>query len=253
MSSILVFNDKNGRFGNKLFQVAGTIAAAKKNSLQYGFNFCMLFDHIFKQPIGPVVNSVPSKVYNQQQWNYYEIVLNESHDFRGYYQSEKFFKNVKNEILELYTFKSNLVESLTKMYPLIENTCGIHVRRTDYLSQLDYHPTMPLEYYNQAIQHTDCKKFSVFSDDISWCKENFKHLDCIFISMQDFEDFILMSLCKDNIICNSTFSWWAAYLNKNTDKKIIAPYHTKWFGPGYSNLNTIDLYPETWTEVNYGT
>jgi len=253
MSPILVFNDRNGRFGNKLFQVSATVATAKKNNIQYGFNFCMLFDHIFKEPIGPIVNSVPLDVYQQQQWNYYDITLDKSYDFRGYYQSEKFFLNAKNEILELFTFKSRLIENLKAMYPFIEDTCGIHVRRTDYLNQQDYHPIMSLNYFNEAINHTTCKKFSVFSDDISWCKEHLKHLDCIFISMQDYEDFILMSLCKDNIISNSTFSWWAAYLNKNQNKKVIAPHHKKWFGPGYSNLNTIDLYPSEWIQIYHDT
>lgn len=253
MSPIIVFNDRNGRFGNKLFQIAATIATAKKNNLQYGFNFCFLFDHIFKKPVGPIMNSAPSKIYNQEQWNYYDININESVDFRGYYQSEKFFSNARDEVIELFSFKTRLIENLTSMYPFIKDTCGIHVRRTDYLSQLDYHPTMPLSYYNEAIKNTNCNRFSVFSDDIEWCKENFKHLNCTFISLQDYEDFILMSFCKDNIISNSTFSWWAAYLNKNQNKKVICPDYKKWFGPGYLHLNNIDLYPENWIQINYDT
>jgi len=252
MSRTLVFNDRNGRFGNKLFQIAATIATAKKNNLSYGTNFDLNVNHIFKNnPL--LVAALPEKTYNQQQWNYYDIILDDSYEFLGYYQSEKFFSNIKDEILEIFAFKDELVVKLKELYSSIGSTCSIHVRRTDYLSQLDYHPVTPRNYFLEAIKQTSCKKFSVFSDDIEWCKEAFRDVDCDFYSLQSHEDFILMSLCHDNIICNSTFSWWAAYLNKNINKKIICPTHSKWFGLGYNTLNTTDIYPEKWIQINYDT
>ena len=249
MSRTLVFNDRNGRFGNKLFQIAATIATARKNNLSYGTHFDLNVNHIFKN-ILPIIAALPAKTYSQLQWNYYDIILDGSHEFLGYYQSEKFFSNIKDEIFEIFAFKDDLVK-LKELYPSIGSTCGIHVRRTDYLTQQDFHPVTPKNYFLKAIEQTSCRKFSVFSDDIEWCKEAFRDIDCKFYSLQPHEDFVLMSLCQDNIICNSTFSWWAAYLNKNPNKKIICPTHSKWFGIGYNNFNTTDIYPEKWIQINY--
>jgi hypothetical protein len=82
MSRTLVFNDRNGRFGNKLFQIAATIATAKKNNLSYGTNFDLNVNHIFKNnPLS--VAALPEKTYNQQQWNYYDIILDKSIDMHG--------------------------------------------------------------------------------------------------------------------------------------------------------------------------
>lgn len=251
MSSTLVFNDNNGRFGNKLFQIAATIATAKKNNLSFNFNVRLKNNHIFNYQLEEFKGALPSKVYNQEQWNYYNIKLDDSYDFRGYYQSELFFKDIKDEIIERYSFNQDFVTDLLCRYKNLENYCSIHVRRNDYLSQSDYYNVMPKEYFDKAIQNTDCKEFLIFSDDHDWCKENFKEYNISIVNLSDWEEFILMSLCKDNIICNSTFGWWAAYLNKNKDKKVIAPDKNKWFGLNYSNLNNKDMYPENWIEINY--
>ena len=164
MSRTLVFNDRNGRFGNKLFQIAATIATARKNNLSYGTHFDLNVNHIFKN-ILPIIAALPAKTYSQLQWNYYDIILDGSHEFLGYYQSEKFFSNIKDEIFEIFAFKDDLVK-LKELYPSIGSTCGIHVRRTDYLTQQDFHPVTPKNYFLKAIEQTSCRKFSVFSDDI---------------------------------------------------------------------------------------
>ena len=92
--------------------------------------------------------------------------------------------------------------------------------------------------------------FLIFSDDIAWCKANFPDLPEKFVFIEgnaDHEDLLLMSHCKNNIICNSTFSWWAAWLNSNPEKKVIAP--SKWFGPAFENYNTDDLYCDGWIKI----
>jgi len=251
MSSILVLNERNGRFGNKLFQVAATIATAKKNNLEYGFCGNPFESKYFKNEFAPIVLDIPQKKYYQERFNYYDIKLNESYEFKGYYQSEKFFKNAIEEVLKLYTFDDTIVNNLLQSYPNIMNSCSIHVRRGDYLNMPDYHTVIPLDYYKKAIECINNKHIYVFSDDIEWCKANFKFINAEFLSLNMYEDFILMSLCRDNIICNSTFSWWAAYLNKNKSKKIVAPEHKKWFGKCNSHLNTTDIYPENWTQIDY--
>jgi hypothetical protein len=90
----------------------------------------------------------------------------------------------------------------------------------------------------------------IFSDDIEGCKSMFEFIpNKIFHdSRVDWLDMYMMSMCEHNIICNSSFSWWGAYLNENTTKKVIAP--KRWFGPAYTNLNTSDLIPHTWITLD---
>ncbi len=132
-----------------------------------------------------------------------------------------------------------------------DNTCSIHVRRGDYLNSPNHHPVQNMNYYMKAIKQMPKDSiFLIFSDDISWCKANFPDVPEKFIFVEgnaDYEDLLLMSLCKNNIMCNSTFSWWGAWLNKNPNKKVIAP--SVWFGPAYANHNTEDLYCEGWIKI----
>ncbi|MDD3060131.1 MAG: alpha-1,2-fucosyltransferase, partial [Sulfurimonas sp.] len=137
------------------------------------------------------------------------------------------------------------------------NSVSLHVRRGDYVSNKNatsYHGVSSLDYYYNAIE-TISKKISnpilyIFSDDIPWVRENLiVSLPIVFIENTNtdrpFEDIYLMSLCKHNIIANSTFSWWGAYLNSNLEKNVIAP--KKWFNDPV--INTEDLIPSSWTRI----
>jgi hypothetical protein len=108
-----------------------------------------------------------------------------------------------------------------------------------------------MDYFEAAMKRIPSgTTFVVFSDDINWCRENFSKDDknILFIEGNlDYEDISLMSLCDHNIISNSTFSWWAAWLNDNPSKIVIAPKN--WFGPAYSNLSTEDLYCPGWLVI----
>lgn len=251
MSLKIVLNDQNGRFGNKLFQIAATIAIAEKNNMEPFTNVGVQNQFIFKNSLLSPSIEIPKKIYAQQQWNYYDINLSESVDLRGYYQSEKFFLNCKDKIQDLYSIKEELINSCLNKIPGIKDCCSIHVRRTDYTSPPNYFNLMPSNYYYEAIKHSSCKEFCLFTDDFKWCRDNLKIDNLKIISYTDYEEFILMSLCRENIICNSTFGWWAAYLNHNKEKKVIAPPYNKWFGINYSNLNNCDIYPENWVQINY--
>jgi hypothetical protein len=170
----------------------------------------------------------------------------------GHFQSEKYFIEHRNEILELFDIDDETKNYLLEKYGEIINqdTCSIHIRRGDYLGLPTHHPTQSIDYYKEAIQIIgEEKHFLVFSDDIEWCKENFDFLNNkTFISgNQDYEDLYLMSMCKNNIIANSTFSWWGAWLNNNENKQVIIP--SKWFGISNSHLNTNDLYCDKWIKL----
>jgi hypothetical protein len=113
---------------------------------------------------------------------------------------------------------------------------------------------LDLDYYKKAISKmseltgvkTDDTLFVIFSDDINWCKENFTFLiHTNFINEKDYVEMFIMSRCEHNIIANSSFSWWSAFLNTNPNKKVIYP--SKWFLT--KNLNTKDLHPKSWVSI----
>jgi len=186
------------------------------------------------------------EVINEQGFNYHKIPSTVGDvKLNGYFQSEKYFIDFKKEISNLFEIDQNTDLYLNQKYQKILNnkTCSIHVRRGDYTHLPNHHPTQKIDYYKNASKIIGVEKtYLIFSDDIEWCKLNFDFLENkIFITDNtDFQDLYLMSKCDDNIIANSTFSWWGAWLNPNPNKKVIAP--KIWFGNFYSNFDTSDLY-----------
>lgn len=183
-------------------------------------------------------------------FNYKEIPEpnNGGYYLDGYWQSEKYFK--ESEFIIREDFKPN-EETLSKLLrtPFIDsNTISLHIRRTDYVTSNGYHPVQPIEYYQNAVEKIgEYDYIFVFSDDIHWCKENLNFKNMIFIDgFTDIEDLHLMSMCKNNIIANSSFSWWGAWLNSNPNKIVIAP--NKWFGDR-ANLNESDIIPINWIRL----
>lgn len=177
------------------------------------------------------------KKYNQQTWNYY---------LNGYWQSEKYFKHYENIIKEELKPSD---EEICKLNKIIEpDSVSIHVRRTDYVTSNGYHPVQDISYFSNGIDIIgDYNRLYVFSDEIEWCKTNFKFQRMEFVEgYSNIEDLRMMSFCKHNIIVNSSFSWWAAWLNNHPDKKIIAP--SKWFGDQVG-LNESDIISESWIKI----
>jgi hypothetical protein len=124
---------------------------------------------------------------------------------------------------------------------------GIHIRRGDYLRFPDHHPILPIEYYKTAIDYFKADNVFVFSDDIDWCKSNIIGDNIIYIENEkDYIEMYLMSLCENNIISNSSFSWWGAWLNENKNKKVIGP--KLWFGNAIQFISD-DIIPEGWIKI----
>ena len=181
-------------------------------------------------------------------FEYQDLKFTPNTVYKGYFQSEKYFSHNKNLIVNLFKNKS-IVKEIKLKYPDISNqSVSLHVRRGDYTNLQDLHPLQTKEYYNKAILKIGTyKNIFIFSDDISWCKENLKYKNCIFVENNtDVFDLIAMSLCNNNIISNSSFSWWGAWLNENPNKIVIAP--KKWFGSG-RNLSSKDIIPKNWIEI----
>lgn len=259
-----------GGLGNYMFQIACAYAYSLENNKKPIFtkDDSMIVHKHLDYYANNILNNVPLisnnnpigyTVYNERGFDYKKIPHVEGNLYlNGYFQTEKYFKEYSSEIINLFSYPEEMVsaakEKLADKYGIYEtfkNSCSIHVRRGDYLNSPNHHPVQNMNYYMKAIKQMPKDSiFLIFSDDISWCKTNFPDLPEKFIFVEgntDYEDLLLMSLCKNNIICNSTFSWWAAWLNQNTDKKVIIP--SVWFGPAYESHNTKDLYCENWIKI----
>ena len=171
-------------------------------------------------------------------------LLEDSSDkfYDGYWQSYQYFDSYRDVILKEFTFPSinkedKLNFALNENLKKEENSVGIHIRRGDYLKNWKYRGLCGIDYYQKAIAyilvHIKSPKFFLFSDDIDWVKENISPLlkgyNVTFVnwnhSINSYKDMQLMAMCKNLIIANSSFSWWAAYLNQN-NPIVVAP--EKW-------------------------
>lgn len=163
---------------------------------------------------------------------------------RGYFQSEKYFK--ADVVRQLYKITDGLKCQLLKKYSAVLDQCDVialHVRRGDYLKQPYRHPFVGKRYFIDAIEKLESDldrsrlRILICSDDIKWCRSFFSQKRfpaCEFAFSHEkspVEDIYLMSLCAHNIICNSSFSWWGAWLNENPRKRVLAP--DRWFGIEY--------------------
>jgi len=174
----------------------------------------------------------------------------------GYWQKYSIIEEFRDIIIINLTLKKEISkvnkEILNKIDSL--NSISIHIRQGDYITNPTfnaYYEICPMKYYEDAMDYiamqVDNPVFFIFSDSIDWVKNNmhFKYL-IIYVDNKgpDHEDLYLMSKCKHNIIANSSFSWWGAWLNENPDKIVIAP--KKWFKDPIKNNETKDLLPNSW-------
>lgn len=199
--------------------------------------------------------------YIQKNYHYTEEIndIKNNTMIMGSWQSEKFFRDFSTEIRKELAFKEPLRNIHNDIISLINNTNSIslHIRRGDYISHEKYNKLIgpcSIQYYEKAINIASSKvndpHFFVFSDDLEWVKENLRiDFPHNYISSNQgkysYEDMYLMSLCKHNIISNSSFSWWGAWLNNNPEKIVIAP--NPWMD---GDLNSKDVVPETWIKID---
>jgi hypothetical protein len=251
---------KYGRLGNQMFQIASTIGIAVKNSHDFSFpvwrchyNNINCFEY-FENNL-PIFNGGTQQSITEKEFKYSPINLNKriNYDLFGYFQSEKYFEHCKDLVSYFFNPKKEIYYDLENKYKnILENSCSIHVRRGDYLSNTSVYSINEMEYYKNSISEIQTNKqkelnFLVFSDDLDWCKKNFIGNNFVFVKTENHvKDMILMSMCENNIITNSSFSWWAAWINKNKNKKIIAP--KKWFTKN-SNLYDGDIIPNNWIKI----
>lgn len=174
----------------------------------------------------------------------------------GYWQSEKYFKDIRNTILEEFSFPLETRERFKELCKQMqeENSVSIHIRRSDYLTEQNikvYGNICTEKYYENAIAYIDRQietpHYYVFTDDLEWTRGYFKGDQYTIVDenrgKDSYADIYLMSQCKHNIIANSSFSWWGAWLNENPSKKVLAP--KKWF----HNHEKEDIVCEDWIRI----
>ncbi len=178
----------------------------------------------------------------------------------GYFQCEKYFKDIREIILKQFTINqdiSNYTKEIKNKIQNSQNSCSLHIRRGDFVNStnINIHGACDIEYYKKAIQYLEEKvvniNYFIFSDDIEWVKENLAIQNAIYIDSKEkripHEDIYLMSLCKNNIIANSSFSWWGAWINRNENKIVIAP--KRWFADDKLENQSKDIVCESWVKI----
>ena len=177
----------------------------------------------------------------------------------GFWQSEQYFKAFRKQILEDLQLVNKPDHKNIVLSNNINstNSVSLHIRRGDYTKKTakEVHGALGLNYYQNAIKHFEINTiepvFYVFSDDLNWAQENLKaNSPIVFVDANDVNhghlDMLLMSICNHNIIANSSFSWWGAWLNNNNSKVVIAP--KQWFRNSPADTST--LIPNSWMKFN---
>lgn len=202
----------------------------------------------------PIVLRDPDMTYNR---DFAEVEGNII--LEGFWQSSKYFRGAETEIRKTFTFPKALSANSQSFLKEIKNcqAVSVHVRRGDYANDANtnkFHGLLPLSYFSRAAdivkKQTREPRFFVFSDDPDWCQKNLNlGGPTVFVTgnsgARSYEDMQLMSACNHNIIVNSSFSWWGAWLNPNPDKIVIAP--KKWWQD--KALDSSDVVPKEWVKL----
>ena len=271
----------NGRLGNQMFQYAALRGIADKRGYEwkippedyqhtanYGLFETFEMSNVKEENIG-FVNG--QSVQGNDHCFIPEFFTECPDDISldGFFQTEKYFNHISDQIRQDYTFKKGYLEPCKQYIDSLDKPpIFLHVRQADNIGREQFHPILPISYFEECLQEfpedTPC---FVFTDDLAWCKSQdyFKQDRFLFnenvqrysyVSMDGLGkmqntllpqvDLCLMSLCSGAIIANSSFSWWGAWLQNNRGK-VIAPNPKKWFGTSMTHLDTSDIVPERWS------
>ena len=246
--------------GNQIFTIAATLAHAADNNdeavfpdLQNRDWFGPYVDTIFRNLNIEGDKSFCKHLYRERSWKHQDLPYASDLCLDGYFQSYKYFEHQRELILETFSIPAEIKAHIESKYAdilTLDNTVAVHVRRGDFLTPRlsQYHYEQKPEYYIEATStFGEDSTFVFFSDDIEWCKLTFgdKIKNVRFIEGEtDVVDLYFMSLLNNNIIGNSTFSFWGAWLNQSENKRVIAP--KKWYGPKNAHLEDHEIIPPTW-------
>lgn len=277
-----------GGLGNQLFQIYTTIAYAYDSNSRFFFsNIIELKSSVTNRHTywNTFLSSLKPYLLDPELINKDNIVIVKEKGFtynalplplpisekkimmlNGYYQSSKYFESyfqTINRLLQIDTFKVNLTNKYLKLIN-DDQPISMHFRLGDYKKLPNHYVILSIDYYRAALNYIlennrINKKVLYFCEDqdledveamITILKTEFQTLEFerADTELEDWEQLILMSLCRHNIIANSTFSWWGAYLNIYRQKMVVCPL--TWFGPKLQQSHNLkDLYPERWIKI----
>lgn len=265
MNTVMVM----GGLGNQLFQIYALLGYCLRNGKSFAFPDSLTggrrektyWDSMFRNLKVYTTQGTPSVGHRESGFHYSEIpVIPDGTAIYGYFQSPKYFQDqykIINQILGMQEMLSEVTEK-TKTKDL-ENSVAMHFRIGDYAELPDYHPVMTRTYYENALQEIkdDVQIVAYFCEKgdrdqvneiITYLREKFPDLEFQGLEgLEDHEEILAMSLCKHNIIANSTFSWWGAYLNTNPNG--IVCYPGQWFGHALKHYQVQDLFPSGWKQI----
>ncbi|MDO1451023.1 alpha-1,2-fucosyltransferase [Rhodocytophaga aerolata] len=244
----------------KYFNINETIATEEEISFTSNMT-TSLINRFQRSIVEPLLPYYKRSIVEEKTNSFDRNIFKSKSDIyvKGYWQSEKYFVNIEEQIRRDFTFRYELDHKNKGLSDKIKvcNAVSVHIRRGDYVSDPEYakkYGACSVDYYHRAYTLFE-KKFEepyyfIFSDDIQWVQERIKFFQpCVYINHNtgnnSYKDMQLMSLCKHNIIANSTFSWWGAWLNSNSEKIVVAPIN--WYHD--TTIETKDLLPEGWCKL----
>ena len=232
------------------------------SSKNMGRLFYKIYPKIKSTPFGKIIAAKYNLYDEKKEFNFDPnfFSLSDKTFLLGYFQSEKYFSPFEDDIRNCFVFKKHLSGKNAEIAEKIKSTnaISIHIRRGDYVSNvksMSIYAKKSSEYYEKAIdkirQQVENPVFFVFSDDPEEAKNIITAPETTFVDwnkgQDNYIDMQLMSLCKHNIIANSSFSWWGAWLNNYAEKLVIAP--ANWVNDENKNNQIIDLIPEKWIRM----
>ena len=250
-----------GRTGNIMFQIANGFV----KSLEYNRQFVVpakesstghLERGLFRK-FDFHIDKIPEPSVSKHFWGPFHFgnIDQPENDrptaYCGWYQSEKFFGNYKEVVKDAFSPTTEFIHRAKTEFPFLQKSvvAAINVRRGDYLTQPRRHPVITLDYINEAIKLLPPHDYTIIlSDDFQWCRENIKGTNLIFPDKYVDQDAMwLLSLCDHFVISNSTFSWWGAYLSRNSNKVVVSP--STWFGPDVGE-DPKDVWCDGWIKID---
>ena len=275
-----------GGIGNQLFQIFATISYGIDNQRRIIFPYTENLTTGITRPtywnsfLSSLISFTNNTKYTNNQLTLFHKYTEPDFHFSsiptsnvneiilyGYFQSYKYFQHNSTHLYSLINLsqqQSSILNDYSSLFNNLTNNVSMHFRIGDYKDIQNYHPLLPYQYYENAItklNHTisnitilyfcEKKDNDTVSTFIQQLQYTFKHIQFVKVDddIPDWKQLLIMSCCSHNIIANSSFSWWGAFFNQNTNKLVYYP--DKWFGPALTHHNTQDLIPTNWNKIIY--